>query len=61
MKSGVVMWLLCNITLNIRAARMQEGDVEYACDSWTLLQQTCLLERAKKTGKTLHDSALPVS
>lgn len=47
MKSGTIRWLWCNITLNIRAARMQEGDVEYACDSGTLLQLTCLLESQK--------------
>lgn len=39
----------CNIILNIKAARMQAGDVEYACHCKTLLKQTSI--RAKKTGK----------
>lgn len=48
MKSGAVMWLFCSIILNVKAARIQAGDVYYACHSRTLLKQTSLLERAKK-------------
>lgn len=42
MKGVAVIWLFYSITLNVNSARMQAGDVYYACHSSTLLKQASL-------------------
>lgn len=43
------MWFFCNIILNVNAARIQAGDVYYACHSRTVLKQASLLKSQKIT------------
>lgn len=54
---GNLLWLFLCFILNVKLPGCTQGDIEYACHSRVLLQQTCLLERVKKTKKKQNNFA----